>query len=293
MNRRLLVFSMNLIKVAVIPTAGLGTRLLPATKQQPKEMLPVFVRNSNGLLFLKPVVQVVFERLYDAGLREFCFVVGRGKRSLEDQFTLDTGFMENLKKLAKPQLVKEMEYFYQRVQNSNIVFINQPEPLGFGDAVLRARAFTNRNPFIVHAGDDIIISRNPPACIHRLMTAFDAYQADAVFFVERVKDPRKYGVVEGDKIGRGTYLVKHVREKPKHPKSKMAIVALYAFNEGIYRCIEKGRDYRHGELELTDAIERLISDGGKIYAVELGPHETRIDVGTPESYWNALSATMN
>ncbi|MGA8856774.1 MAG: sugar phosphate nucleotidyltransferase [Candidatus Bathyarchaeia archaeon] len=283
---------MNLIKVAVIPTAGLGTRLLPATKQQPKEMLPVFVRNSNGLVFLKPVVQVAFERLYDAGLREFCFVVGRGKRSIEDQFTLDTGFMENLKKLAKPQLIKEMEHFYQRVQNSNIVFINQPEPLGFGDAVLRARAFTNRNPFIVHAGDDIIVSRNPAGCFHRLMTTFDAYQADAVFFVERVTDPRKYGVVEGDKIGRGTYLVKHVKEKPRHPKSKLAIVALYAFNERIYSCIEKGRQNRHRELELTDAIERLIKDGGKVYAAELEPHETRIDVGTPESYWNALSTTM-
>lgn len=292
MNRRLLVFLMNLIKFAVIPAAGLGTRLLPATKQQPKEMLPVFVRNPNGLVVLKPVVQVVFERLYDAGLREFCFVVGRGKRSIEDQFTLDTGFMENLKKLAKPQLVEEMEHFYQRVQNSNIIFINQPESLGFGDAVLRARAFTNRNPFIVNAGDDIIISGNPAGCFHRLMTAFDAYQADAVFLVERVNDPRKYGVIEGDKISRGTYLIEHVKEKPKHPKSKVAIVALYAFNERIYRCIEKTSQIRHRELELTDAIERLIKDGGKVYAVELGPHEKRIDVGTPESYWKALSTTM-
>ncbi len=286
-----MVSSMTLIKV-VIPTAGLGTRLLPATKQQPKEMLPVFVRNSNGLIFLKPFVQVVFERLYDAGLREFCFVVGRGKRSIEDQFTLDTGFMQNLKKLARPQLVKEMEHFYQRVQNSNIAFINQPEPLGFGDAILRAKGFTNRNPFIVHAGDDIIVSRNPAGCIRRLMRAFDAYQADAAFFVERVKDPRKYGVVEGDKIGRGIYLVKHVKGRPKHPKSKMAIVALYAFNERIYRCIEQGRQNRRRELELTDAIERLIKDDGRVYAFELGPHETRIDVGTPESYWNALRATV-
>ena len=284
---------MTLIKVAVIPTAGLGTRLLPATKQQPKEMLPVFIRDSSGLVFLKPVVQVAFERLYDAGLREFCFVVGRGKRSIEDQFTLDTEFMAHLKRLAPtPQLIKEMEHFYKRVQNSNIVFINQPEPLGFGDAVLRARAFTNRNPFIVHAGDDIIVSRNPDSCFHRLMTTFDAYQADAVFFVERVTDPRKYGVVEGDKIGRGIYLVKHVKEKPKRPKSKLAIVALYAFNEMIYRCLEEGHRNHQRELELTHAIERLIKDDGKVYAVELGSHETRIDVGTPESYRNALSTTL-
>ena len=284
---------MKLIRIAVVPSAGLGTRLLPATKQQPKEMLPVFVRNSNGIIFLKPVVQLVFERLYDAGLREFCFVVGRGKRSIEDQFTLDIGFMENLKKLAKPELIKEMERFYQRVRNSNIVFINQPAPLGFGDAILRVRAFTNHNPFIVHAGDDLIISKNAAGCFRRLMTAFDAYQADAAFYVQRVKDPRKYGVVEGDKVSPDTYLVKHLEEKPIHPKSKMAIVALYVFNERIYRYIEKARQSQHHELELTDALESLVRHGGRVYAVELGSHETRIDVGTPESYWNALRATMN
>ncbi len=180
---------MNQIRIAVIPSAGLGTRLLPATKQQPKEMLPVFVRSSSGLVFLKPIVQVVFERLYDAGLREFCLIVGRGKRSIEDQFTLDAGFIENLKKLAKPHLVMEMEHFYQKVRKSNIVFINQPEPLGFGDAVLRARAFTNHSSFIVHAGDDLIISKNAGGCFSRLMTAFDSYQADAVFYVQKVKDP--------------------------------------------------------------------------------------------------------
>ncbi len=86
--------------------------------------------------------------------------------------------------------------------------------------------------------------------------------------------------------------MKHVKEKPKHPKSKLAVVALYAFNERIYRCLEQARKNSERELELTDAIEHLVEDGGKVYAVELGRHETRIDVGTPESYWNALSTTV-
>jgi len=282
----------NLIRTAVIPSAGLGTRLLPATKQQPKEMLPVFVRGSKGLVLLKPVIQLVFERLYDAGSRQFLFVVGRGKRSIEDHFTPDNDFTEHLRKLGKPQLVGEMERFYRRVRSSNIVFINQPEPLGFGDAVLKAKAFTKQESFIVHAGDDLIISRDV-GYFSRLVRAFDGHQADAAFCVQKVKDPTRYGVVEGDRVSPGLYRVKRVEEKPRRPKSRVAIVALYAFNESIHDYIEKARGYHAHELELTDAIEGLIEDGGKVYGVELNADETRIDVGTPESYWNALRATMD
>lgn len=281
-----------MIRTAVIPSAGLGTRLLPATKQQPKEMLPVFVREK-GLVLLKPVIQLVFERLYDAGLREFLFVVGRGKRSIEDQFTLDNDFMEHLRRVAKRQLVDEMERFYRKVRSSSIVFINQPEPLGFGDAVLRAKAFTSHHPFIVHACDDLIVSRSTSGCFRRLMRAFDVHEADAAFCVQKVRDPTKYGVVEGDRISPGIYRVKHVEEKPRHPKSRIAIVALYAFNERIYPFIQGARVSHDRELELTDAIEALVRDGGRVYGVELDSYETRIDVGTPESYWDALRATMN
>jgi UTP--glucose-1-phosphate uridylyltransferase len=282
----------NMIRTAVIPSAGLGTRLLPATKQQPKEMLPVFVRDSKGLVLLKPLVQLVFERLYDAGLREFLFIVGKGKRSIEDHFTPDNGFTEHLRRLANPQLVKEIERFYRRVRSSNIAFINQPEPLGFGDAVLRAKMFTGREPFIVHAGDDLIISRDA-GYFRRLVKAFNVHEADAAFCVQKVKDPTKYGVIEGDRTGPGIYRVRHVEEKPRRPKSKLAIVALYAFNERIYHCIERARKCHNSELELTDAIEGLIKERGKVYAVELNSYETRIDIGTPESYWDALRATMH
>jgi UTP--glucose-1-phosphate uridylyltransferase len=254
-------------------------------------MLPVFARDSKGLVLLKPVIQLVFERLYDSGLREFLFVVGKGKRSIEDHFTPDNGFTEHLRRLAKPRLVNEMELFYQRVRSSSIVFINQPEPLGFGDAVLRAKPFTGQKPFIVHAGDDLIISRDA-AYFRRLMRAFTVHEADAAFCVQKVKDPTKYGVIEGDRIGLGIYRVRHVVEKPRRPKSRVAVVALYAFNERIYHFIERVRKCHDRELELTDAIEGLVKDGGKVYAVELNSNETRIDIGTPESYWNALRATI-
>jgi UTP--glucose-1-phosphate uridylyltransferase len=250
------------------------------------------MRDSKGLVLLKPLVQLVFERLYDAGLREFLFVVGRGKRSIEDHFTPDNGFTEHLRRQAKSQLVEEMERFYRRVRSSNIAFINQPEPLGFGDAVLRAKAFTGRNPFIVHAGDDLIISRNA-RYFRRLIRAFDVHDADAAFCAQKVNNPTKYGVIEGERTGPGIYRVRHVEEKPRHPKSRLTIVALYAFNEKIYHCIERARQYQGRELELTSAIEGLIKERGKVYAVELASYEKRIDIGTPESYWNALRATMN
>lgn len=287
----------KIIRTAVIPSAGLGVRLVPATKQQPKEMLPIFEKDRKGLILLKPVIQVVFERLYDAGLRQFLFVVGRGKRSIEDQFTIDNGFMEHLKRNAKPQLVEEMERFYRKVRGSNIVFINQPEPLGFGEAVLRTKTFSGGVPFIVHAGDDLILSSKTTSsstgCLQRLMKAFYVHEADGVFFVHRVKDPSKYGVVEGEKIGSDIYQVKHVEEKPKHPKSKIAIVALYAFNEKIYHYLERVHSNEGRELQLTSAIERLIEDGGRVYCLELKKYETRIDVGTPESYWDAVRASMS
>jgi UTP--glucose-1-phosphate uridylyltransferase len=127
------------IRKVVIPAAGSGTRLLPATKQQPKEMLPVFAYAAGGQLCVKPLIQLVFESLYGTGIRQFCFVVGRGKRSIEDQFTLDGVFVEYLEKHMKHAQAREMQEFYSKVRSSSIVFVNQAEPAGFGDAVLRAK----------------------------------------------------------------------------------------------------------------------------------------------------------
>jgi len=283
---------MKTIKTAVIPSAGLGLRLVPATNQQPKEMLPVFAKDQKGRICTKPIIQLVFERLYDAGFREFLFVVGRRKRSIEDQFTIDNDFMTQLRRVGKSQLVEDMERFYRRVRSSNIVFINQPEPLGFGEAVLRTKPYTNRNAFLVHAGDELILSNSTNDCLRRLMKAFHAHEANAVFLVQRVKDPTRYGVIEGEKIGADLYRVKHIVEKPKHPKTKIAVVALYAFNQKIYDCIEKLPHRPDHELQLTDAIEKLVQETDNVYALELKTSETRIDVGTPESYWHALRATM-
>lgn len=281
-----------MLKKAVIPAAGSGLRLLPATKEQPKEMLPVFVRGVDGVSCVKPFVQMVFEQLYDAGFRDLCFVVGRGKRSIEDHFTLNDTLIERLSQRNSFELERELGNFYRKIKETSISFVNQSEPKGFGDAVFHAKSFTMEEPFLVHAGDDLIISKNGQY-LRRLVDVFENKNADAVFCVQRVKDPRKYGVISGRRIGSNLYEVKNVEEKPLSPASNIAIVAVYIFSKRIFGAIERTCPDGNGEIQLTTAIKNLIDDGLQVYALELKPGERRIDIGTPESYWQVLKEARN
>jgi UTP--glucose-1-phosphate uridylyltransferase len=276
-----------MIKKVVIPAAGLGTRLLPVTKEMPKEMLPIFVKKDDGRLCLKPMLQAVFEKLYDVGFREYAFVVGRGKRAIEDHFSPDEGFIEYLRNKNKAELAEELQEFYKKINDSTIVFINQPQPKGFGDAVYQAKIFTKNEPFLLHAGDDIILSKNNDY-LKRLMEKFNDYDADAIFLVEEVEAPRKYGVMVGDEIRPGVFKVIEVIEKPEQPPSNLAIIALYIFKPSIYQAIEKVKSKGGVEVELTDAVELVISWGRDVYALKLLRDEKRVDVGSPETYLEML-----
>jgi len=276
-----------MIKKAVIPVAGLGTRLLPATKEQPKEMLPVFAGGANGQECVKPLLQLVFEQLYSSGLREFCFVIGRGKRAIEDHFTPEHGYAEWLKSKGKNATAKDLENFYRQIEESTIIWVNQPEPKGFGDAVLKARSFTGNEKFIVHAGDTYIISRRN-AYLSRLTNVDQKLDADATFIVQEVEDTKQYGVIEFDETGERELKVKRAVEKPEKPPSKFAIMPIYAFRPIIFRALERTSPGKDGEIQLTDAIQMLIDWGLKVYAIELKPEEIRLDIGTPDTYWDAL-----
>ncbi|MGQ9595800.1 MAG: sugar phosphate nucleotidyltransferase [Thermoproteota archaeon] len=175
----------------VITAAGLGTRLLPMSKELPKEMLPIFVKSDRGFI-LKPLLQALFEQLYEFGFREFCFVVGRGKRSIEDHFTPDRDFVRRLGISGKSEFVSDLEHFYDMIESSRIIFINQPEPRGFGHAVLMAKTFVGREPFMVCAGDTYIISKDKKF-LKRMMDVF-SYDVTAVLLLQKVSDPRLYGV---------------------------------------------------------------------------------------------------
>ena len=139
------------VRKAVILAAGLGTRLLPYSKETPKEMLPISVEE-NRVLVLKPVLQVIFEQLYDAGVREFCFIVGRNKRLIENHFTPDNGFIEYLYKKNKDSYAKVLDDFYRKLENSHVTWITQPYPRGTRDALMKARKFAENEPIIVSAG---------------------------------------------------------------------------------------------------------------------------------------------
>jgi UTP--glucose-1-phosphate uridylyltransferase len=158
-------------KKAVIPAAGLGTRLLPATKEQPKEMLPIFSKSVAGTRCMKPMLQLIFEQLYDFGIRDFCFIIGRGKRMIEDHFAPDCNFEGELRRVRRGSAAREIKRFYQRVNNSSMTWINQPEPRGFGGAVMRSAAWVAEDDFMVHAGDAYIVSDNQRA-LKRLCSTF-------------------------------------------------------------------------------------------------------------------------
>lgn len=277
-----------MLRKVVIPAAGLGSRLLPATKEQPKEMLPVFSRLANGDTGVKPLLQMIFEQLYNAGFREFCFIVGRGKRAIEDHFTPDPKFLNLLKGAGKIDLTTDLESFYLKLANSSIIWVNQPEPKGFGDAVLLAQPFVRDELCLVHAGDTFIISENDDH-LRSLTETNERFNADAIFLVQEVENPRQYGVIEVKEVEEGIYRVKKAVEKPEKPPTNLAIMPVYIFHPTIFNALQETLPGRGGEIQLTDAIQKMIEWGLNVYAIRLGPGDIRLDIGSPETYWQALS----
>jgi len=253
----------------------------------PKEMLPLFSIDANNKIMLKPVLQLIFEQLYDAGFREFCFVVGRGKRSVEDHFTPDHSYVELLRKKGKTELADRLEDFYSKVESSTIFWVNQPEPRGFGDAVLKAEPFVGEEPFLVQAGDTYIVSKNN-AYLTRLMNYHLSKRPAAVLTLRKVRRLQKdygYAIVEEE----GEALkVKLLVEKPETPPSDLAIMPVYVFDAEIFEALKQTKPGVGNEIQLTDAIQKLVEWGRPVGAIKLEDDEIRLDVGTPETYSEAL-----
>ena len=262
------------IRKAAITAAGSGSRLLPFSKGTPKEMLPFCARSKDGRLILKPILEVVYESLYDHGCREFCFVVGRNRRSIEDYFLIDDS--------VRYSTNSDLQDFYKKIRSSHIAYAQQSSPQGFGDAVLKAKLFAEKDIFLLHAGDDAILSPSNNH-IKRLEDAFFSNDADLAFLASSVENPEQYGVIEGKSIGRGLVRVEHLEEKPRRPKTNLAVIATYIFKPSIFRELERIKPDRNEEIQLSDAIKSLVTNG-KCVAVELEDGEKRVDVGTPESY---------
>jgi UTP--glucose-1-phosphate uridylyltransferase len=279
-----------MIKKAVIAAAGLGTRMLSVTKETPKEMLPLYTVNRDGLLGLKPVLQLIFEQVYDFGIRDFCFIVGRGKRAIEDHFTPDYSYNEILRRksnIAYEKYALALEDFYEKLKNCAIFWVNQSPPLGFGHAVLQASPYiADDEDFLLFAGDTLILSERSQH-IERLVSCYMKEKADVAFLMQNVEDPQNYGVVSGVESFQSVYCVKRVVEKPAVPESNLAIVPIYIFRHEIFNHLKHLRPDPKNEIQLTDAIQSGISMGNKVVATKVGHDELRLDVGTPETYFKA------
>ena len=272
----------------VITAAGKGTRLLPFTKEMPKEMMPIFSQTFTKNRVVLPLLQYIYEQLYSMNFRDYCFVVGREKRSIEDHFTPHEAYLKQLTGEYKKSITK----FYQKLENSHLIWINQNKPLGFGDAVKRAERYVGKEDFIVHAGDVTILSRKKHPIIRLIETSEKNPDAKAILLCKKIKDSKKYGVPTVEKISENLFTVKQVIEKPEKPKSDFGILPLYYFKSEIFSSLKKIKKGKGSEFQLTDAIQNLIKEKQRVLAITLNKNEDEIDVGTVESYKNSQEITF-
>jgi len=276
-----------MIKV-VITAAGKGTRLLPFTKEIPKEMMPIFSKVFTNKKVVLPLLQYVYEQLYSMNFRDYCFIVGREKRSIEDHFTPHETYLRGLSTDYKKVISK----FYQKLEKSHLVWINQNRPLGFGDAVRRAERYIGEEDFIVHAGDVTILSNSKHPILRLIETAKKNPDAKVILLCKKVKDSKKYGVPTVKKLSNNLFEVTEVIEKPNKPKSEFGILPLYYFRSDIFSSLKKIKPGKGKEFQLTDAIQKIIQDKQKVLAITLNKNEEEVDVGTVESYKNAQEITF-
>lgn len=276
-----------MINTAIIPVGGHGTRLLTLTKDQPKEMVPIFAKSFNEIT-LRPLIEHIFLNLYDAGIRNFFFIVGKKKRSIEDHFTPERNYKDYLKKSDR-NYHDLLEDFYKKIEKSNIVWINQNTPRGFGAAVLNAKEIVGSKPFLVHAGDAYV--RNGSKYIQNLIKMYEKNNPDIIFYLKKILDPKSYGVATISKINHRVYQVQSLEEKPKHPKSDLAIMPIYIFKPKIFEALTKIKPGVGNELQLTDAIQKILNSENNVMAMKFSNSDDCIDIGTPENYFRAISVS--
>ena len=276
-----------MIRKIVIPAAGLGTRLLPITKEIPKEMMPLFLRDKNGEVMVKPLIQVIFEQFFQQGLREYCVIVGRQKRIIQDHFTIDEEFLKEIEKKSKYK--QDLKNFYSMLNKSKIYWAEQSEPRGFGDAVKYSESFVGNDDFLVIAGDTLIPKGDK--VIKKLMNTKLKGKNDAILLLKEVPDPRRFGVAVINQT-KNKDTITNVEEKPKNPKSNLSIVALYRFGPSIFKALNEIQSGQK-ELQLTDAIQKLIDWGGNVSAIHLNENDHVIDIGTTDSYLETIQKFKN
>lgn len=263
---------MKKVRKALIPAAGMGTRFLPATIAQPKEML---------IIVDKPVIQFVVEESVSAGIKDLIIVTGRHKRAIEDHFDPSLELESMLVEKKKKDVLSTLKYVSEL---ANIHFIRQRRQKGLADAIYQGKTFIGDDPFVVLLGDTIIDSKLPSSDLKKMIDLYES-TGKSVVAVEEVskKLVSRYGIIDGKEINKGVFDVRDLIEKPDPDKapSRLAIASRYVFAPGIFNLIEKTKPGKNGEIQITDTM-RYLADIGELLAVKIDGR--RYDIGNKIDY---------
>lgn len=261
------------VKKAIIPAAGLGTRFLPATKAQAKEMLPIVD---------KPTIQYIIEEAVASGIEDIIIVTGRNKRSIEDHFDKSVELELELERSGKDELLRMVKDISEM---ANIHTIRQKEPRGLGHAIYTARHFIGNEPFAVLLGDDVVVAKRP--CLLQMLDIYNEYQT-SVLGVQKVAHEvvNKYGIVDCKEVDDRVYKVHDLIEKPPvdEAPSDIAILGRYIITPDIFGYLETQDAGTGGEIQLTDSLRRMSKDQA-MYCYDFKGH--RYDVGSKIGFLQA------
>lgn len=266
----------QIVKKAIIPAAGLGTRFLPATKSMPKEMLPIVD---------VPSIQYIVEEAVKSGIKEILIITNPYKKCIEDHFDKTFELEERLSRSGK---LKELEMIHEISEMVDLFFVRQKEPKGLGHAVLCAKAFVGNEPFAVMLGDDVVANKEGKPAIKQLMEQYEV-TGSSILGVQAVpmEETGKYGIVKtSSMIAEGLYELEDMIEKPKiNPPGNLAVLGRYILTPGIFEHLKDQKPGALGEIQLTDAIVSLMKKE-KVHGYQF--QGTRYDIGDKVGYLKAI-----
>jgi UTP--glucose-1-phosphate uridylyltransferase len=269
-----------MIRKALLPVAGLGTRMLPITKVVPKELLPILNR---------PVIEYIVQEIIQSGLDTIIFVISSGKEGIVDYFDINLGLRKFLEERNKVELLQLVDRIESKVEN--LVTVRQKKPEGLGHAVLMGERIIGNEPFAVILGDDLVASDVP--CLKQMLSAYlelsAKYEDVSLIALEEVprEDVSKYGIVDGDRVSENLIRMRRVIEKPslEEAPTNYAIIGRYIFTPKVFEHLKR-IPKRGGEYQLTDGIQGLIDDGYPVFGFFF--QGMRLDTGNLKGYLKAI-----
>ena len=278
------------MRTAVITTGGLGTRLFTITKVLPKTMLPLFEKNPSDLNspILRPLIEIIFNDLYDMGFRRFCFIVGeKTKQVIMDHFNKNDTFINLLKKrnsVIDKRFIKSLENFDKKFEKCEVSWITQSTPMGFGHALLSSKKFVGNETFLLYAGDAFFLKSNFLLdFIHNHQKSKDA---TCSVLLERKKHLKGFGIAQVKKKN-SENIIFNIEEKPKKPKSNFAVLPVYIFESEIFKALKNTFQGYNNELQVTDAIKTILKQ--KQSVIGFNNKQKWYDIGSPKNYVDSVN----